>query len=124
MAVAFSRSTAATRYAARAEDRFRTSDLGDEQKDGKSIHPCRVRGIATGSCPSASRPERAKPPVESDWNGNRGTSGTHRRVVIAELPKQTLYGCRYKGIGPRSHRVGKHLRYHWSDVLAWIDGLD
>lgn len=40
------------------------------------------------------------------------------------VPKATLYGWRYKGIGPRSHRVGKHLRYRWSDVLAWIDGLD
>ncbi len=41
-----------------------------------------------------------------------------------DIPKKTLYGWRYKGIGPRSHRVGKHLRYRWSDVLAWIDGLD
>jgi len=40
------------------------------------------------------------------------------------LPKATLYQWRYKGIGPRSHRVGKHLRYRWSDVLDWIDQLD
>ena len=44
-----------------------------------------------------------------------------RRLAV---PKTTLYGWRYKGVGPRSHRVGKHLRYRWSDVLAWIDGLD
>ena len=41
-----------------------------------------------------------------------------------DIPKKTLYNWRYKGIGPRSHRVGRHLRYRWSDVLAWIDGLD
>ena len=41
-----------------------------------------------------------------------------------ELPKKTLYGWRYRGKGPRSHRVGKHLRYRWSDVLAWLDDLD
>lgn len=41
-----------------------------------------------------------------------------------ELPKKTLYGWRYRGLGPRSHRVGKHLRYRWSDVLAWLDDLD
>ncbi|MCA1702037.1 MAG: helix-turn-helix domain-containing protein [Actinobacteria bacterium] len=40
------------------------------------------------------------------------------------VPKTTLYGWRYKGKGPRSHRVGKHLRYRWSDVLAWLDALD
>ena len=41
-----------------------------------------------------------------------------------DIPKTTLYGWRYKGKGPRSHRVGKHLRYRWSDVLAWLDALE
>jgi excisionase family DNA binding protein len=41
-----------------------------------------------------------------------------------EIPKTTLYKWRYKGVGPRSHRVGKHLRYRWSDVLAWVDALE
>ena len=41
-----------------------------------------------------------------------------------DVPKATLYGWRYKGTGPRSHRVGRHIRYRWTDVLAWIDGLD
>ena len=40
------------------------------------------------------------------------------------IPKATLYTWRYKGVGPPSHRVGKHLRYRWSDVLAWLDALD
>ena len=34
-----------------------------------------------------------------------------------DVPKTTLYGWRYKRKGPRSHRVGRHLRYRWSDVL-------
>ncbi len=38
-----------------------------------------------------------------------------------DVPKKTLYNWRYKGIGPRSHRIGKHLRYRWSDVLEWLD---
>lgn len=41
-----------------------------------------------------------------------------------ELPKKTLYNWRYKGIGPLSHRIGKHLRYRWSDVLEWLDRQD
>ena len=44
-----------------------------------------------------------------------------RRLAI---PKTTLYKWRHKGTGPRSHRVGKHLRYRWSEVLAWVDTLD
>ena len=41
-----------------------------------------------------------------------------------QVPKATLYGWRYKGSGPKGHRVGKHLRYRWSDVLMWLDGLE
>ena len=41
-----------------------------------------------------------------------------------DIPKKTLYGWRYRGIGPRGHKVGKHLRYRWSDVLAWLDVQD
>lgn len=41
-----------------------------------------------------------------------------------DVPKTTLYGWRYKGKGPRSHRVGRHLRYRWSDVLEWLDDLE
>ena len=41
-----------------------------------------------------------------------------------DIPKSTLYGWRYKRIGPRCHRVGKHLRYRWSEVLEWLDAQD
>ena len=41
-----------------------------------------------------------------------------------DIPKATLYQWRYKGTGPRSHRVGKYLRYRWSDVLDWLDNHD
>jgi excisionase family DNA binding protein len=41
-----------------------------------------------------------------------------------DIPKATLYAWRYKRIGPRSHRVGKHLRYRWSEVLQWLDAQD
>lgn len=41
-----------------------------------------------------------------------------------DIPKATLYQWRYKRIGPRSHRIGKHLRYRWSDVLEWLDNHD
>lgn len=40
--------------------------------------------------------------------------------VYLEIPVATLYAWRYRGQGPRSFRVGKHLRYRRSDVTDWI----
>lgn len=37
------------------------------------------------------------------------------------IPVQTLYDWRCKGQGPRAFKIGKHLRYRESDVLAWLD---
>jgi predicted DNA-binding transcriptional regulator AlpA len=37
------------------------------------------------------------------------------------VPVPTLYQCRHKGIGPRSRRVGRHLRYKPDDVRAWFE---
>lgn len=37
------------------------------------------------------------------------------------VPVQTLYDWRCKGQGPRAFKVGKHLRYRESDVVAWLD---
>jgi hypothetical protein len=36
------------------------------------------------------------------------------------VPKATLYQWRYLGIGPRAARVGRWLRYHPDDVIAWF----
>ena len=38
-----------------------------------------------------------------------------------EIPVATLYTWRYRSEGPRGFRVGRHLRYRWADVKAWID---
>lgn len=37
------------------------------------------------------------------------------------VPVQTLYMWRYRGTGPRSSRVGRHIRYRWVDVERWLD---
>lgn len=37
------------------------------------------------------------------------------------IPAQTLYAWRYRGVGPRSIKVGRHLRWRRSDVDAWLD---
>lgn len=37
-----------------------------------------------------------------------------------DLPVRTLYTWRYRGDGPVGFRVGKHVRYRWSDVDSWV----
>lgn len=37
------------------------------------------------------------------------------------VPAKTLYAWRYRREGPRGFRVGRHLRYRWSDVQLWIE---
>lgn len=54
------------------------------------------------------------------WREEKLLSAQEVAHLLA-VPLSTLYGWRYKGTGPRAYRVGKHLRYRWSDVLAWLD---
>jgi len=37
-----------------------------------------------------------------------------------QVPVKTLYQWRYRGEGPRAFRVGRHIRYRWEDVGAWL----
>jgi hypothetical protein len=36
------------------------------------------------------------------------------------VPLQTLYQWRHKSVGPPASKVGRHLRYRWSDVDIWV----
>ena len=42
-------------------------------------------------------------------------------AAYLDVPVKTLYAWRYRREGPPAFRVGRHLRYRWSDVLRWID---
>jgi excisionase family DNA binding protein len=37
-----------------------------------------------------------------------------------EVPTATIYAWRYRRQGPPGFRVGKHLRFRWSDIEQWI----
>jgi excisionase family DNA binding protein len=37
------------------------------------------------------------------------------------VSKNTVYYWRSEGLGPRSRRIGKHVRYRREDVIAWVD---
>jgi excisionase family DNA binding protein len=36
------------------------------------------------------------------------------------IPVQTIYQWRYRGDGPPGYRVGRHVRYRWSDIQTWL----
>ncbi|MCL1692279.1 MAG: helix-turn-helix domain-containing protein [Actinomycetia bacterium] len=36
------------------------------------------------------------------------------------VPVATLYAWRYHRQGPPGFRVGRHLRYRWTDIEEWI----
>ncbi len=41
-------------------------------------------------------------------------------AVYLDVPIKTLYAWRYQGEGPTGFRIGKHVRYRWSDIEQWI----
>lgn len=56
-----------------------------------------------------------------------GMERRDRLLTVQELsdylgvPVATLYQWRYRGEGPPGFRVGRHVRYRWSDVEGWIE---
>jgi excisionase family DNA binding protein len=51
----------------------------------------------------------------------------NRLLTVQELadylgvPVATLYQWRYRREGPPGFRVGRHIRYRWTDVVEWIE---
>lgn len=45
---------------------------------------------------------------------------TEEAANFLGVPKATLYQWRYLGVGPQAGRVGRYLRYHPDDVIAWF----
>ncbi|WKX72175.1 AlpA family transcriptional regulator [Streptomyces sp. XD-27] len=53
----------------------------------------------------------------------RGPLATPAEVAAyLGVPVKTLYQWKYRGIGPNVYKVGRHLRYRWSEVDAWVTG--
>jgi excisionase family DNA binding protein len=36
------------------------------------------------------------------------------------IPTNTIYQWRLRGLGPRGHKIGRHVRYRRADVEAWL----
>jgi excisionase family DNA binding protein len=50
--------------------------------------------------------------------------GVEEVAAYLQLPVKTLYEWRAKGYGPAAKRVGRHLRYKATEVVAWYDRLN
>lgn len=42
-------------------------------------------------------------------------------AFLRDVPKHTLEQWRSQGKGPTYVKVGRHVRYRWADVNAWLD---
>lgn len=40
---------------------------------------------------------------------------------VLGIPEKTLAEWRSQGIGPEYLKIGRYVRYQWSDVNAWLD---
>jgi predicted DNA-binding transcriptional regulator AlpA len=59
------------------------------------------------------------PSSNSHGMGDPLLSAQHLAQYL-DVPIATIYAWRYHGEGPPGFRVGRHLRYRWSDVEGWI----
>lgn len=40
--------------------------------------------------------------------------------TLLQIPEQTFYQWRSRGVGPHAYRIGKHLRISQTDFEAWL----
>ena len=55
-----------------------------------------------------------------------GTERLMKPDDVAEhlgIPVTTLRQWKYRGVGPKALKVGRHLRYRRTDLDAWVAGL-
>lgn len=56
-----------------------------------------------------------------------GMENPERLLTVQDLaeylgvPVATIYQWRYRGEGPNGFRVGRHVRYRWREVDAWVE---
>ncbi len=73
---------------------------------------------------------RSSRAAESTAASSRTPSSSSERRPLASpeelsaylgVPLGTLYSWNHRGIGPKATKVGRHLRYRWQEVEAWLD---
>lgn len=116
-------------------ERSHERDLGYETKRGSMPQADRV--TLSADCRQAFRQpfrepfrtERASPRQRVDRVTPMIEGMEHRDqlLTVQELaeylgvPVATLYQWRHRHEGPPGFRVGRHVRYRWSDIQKWIE---
>jgi predicted DNA-binding transcriptional regulator AlpA len=54
-------------------------------------------------------------------NSNDRLITANELADFLDVPIKTLYAWRCRGGGPVGFRVGRHIRYRWTDVDRWIE---
>lgn len=49
------------------------------------------------------------------------TPGEVAEFLGGDFSEKTLANWRSDGKGPKYHKIGRHVRYRWTDVNAWLD---
>ncbi|CAN5187884.1 hypothetical protein BH20ACT9_BH20ACT9_06000 [soil metagenome] len=47
--------------------------------------------------------------------------GTQHVAAFLGIPAATLAQWRYRGVGPRGYRVGRHVKYRMSEIEQWLE---
>lgn len=42
-------------------------------------------------------------------------------AAYLQVPEATVYRWNTRGTGPRPWKVGRHVRYRWDDIDAWVE---
>ncbi|GAA2221504.1 hypothetical protein GCM10010232_02180 [Streptomyces amakusaensis] len=92
----------------------------------------RVRELRTTACPWRHCVEY--PCLETEKETPLSKNSSHRHFPVKRdrlatpadiaaylgVPVKTLYQWKYRGMGPKVHKVGRHLRYRWAEVDEWL----
>lgn len=54
--------------------------------------------------------------------GGESLATVEEVAAFLQVPPKTIYRWRYLGEGPPGYRVGKHLRFRWTEVESWLAG--
>ena len=67
------------------------------------------------------RERRGSPPIVETLEHEDRLLTVQALADYLDVPVPTLYAWRYRREGPPGFRVGKHLRYRWTDIEDWVE---
>jgi excisionase family DNA binding protein len=68
-------------------------------------------------------PSRSSPKMENGTNKHAIPQPLMSVKELAELLQvsvKTIYDWRYRGLGPKAIRVGRHVRYELDEIERWL----